>query len=505
MNQPGELAHWPDELTDEQTRRPRAMGELMRMARLVRSVCVALTLLVASLGLPSAWLAEAGVASLLGPAVAAAEEGAEEEAEEEPEEEGAEEGAEEGSEEGAEEVPEPCAVGSYLAGESCLPIPLGSGGTGGAADGTGSTGIKACEPGTFRSDAATTSCLPIPLGSGGTDGAADGTGSTGIKACVPGTFRGDAEAATTSCLPAPAGSFAAGSGRQAAVLCPAGSFQKDPGKDSCDEAPAGHFVPVAGSDRTALCPRGSFSVAKGAEACTPASIGYYVPGPGASEQLRCITALEEGLSVCPAPTVAPAVPGTDGPATGDEPLRPQGDECPPGTWSPTGTAGAGSSCTPASPGAFVAGAGATAEEQCSPGTYSDSFGATACLPAPVGTFVAGSGAMDPVLCPGALEPGLTSCPDELAAAPEPAETTSGATPWWWWAGGLALVLAAGGGAGAFLLLRRRAGSFAGTEGMAGPSSAPPASPVEVLEWDEALDGGLDGALDDEPQPPSAPL
>jgi hypothetical protein len=95
--------------------------------------------------------------------------------------------------------------------------------------------------------------------------------------------------------------------------------------------------------------------------------------------------------------------------------------------------------------------------------------------------------------------------EPAAAAPEPAETTSGATPWWWWAGGLALVLAAGGGAGAFLLLRRRAGSFAGTEGMAGPSSAPPASPVEVLEWDEALDGGLDGALDDEPQPPSAPL
>ncbi|MDA2984135.1 MAG: hypothetical protein O2980_03195, partial [Actinomycetota bacterium] len=281
----------------------------------------------------------------------------------------------------------------------------------------------------------------------------------------------------------------------------------------------------------AICPAGTYSASTGAASCTPASVGFYVPRPGSSEQLRCITATEAGLARCPVPATAPAptAPTPDAPATGDEPLSPQGDECPPGSWSATGTSRAGSSCTPASPGAFVALPGATAEETCPPGTYSDGFGATECTVAPAGTFVAGAGAMDPVPCPGATEPGLSECPEVLAVPvlerdAEPAGSRSVA----WWVGGLLLVLTAG-GAG-FVLLQRRTGVLvaggpgtSGAEGAlvglpgldttvtdlsvasgTGPRPWPDAEPavrLDVLEWDEALDGRMDG---DETTPPPNP-
>jgi hypothetical protein len=277
-----------------------------------------------------------------------------------------------------------------------------------------------------------------------------------------------------------------------------------------------------GSAAAALCPAGTFTAATGATTCTPAQVGYYVPRPGSTQQLRCVTATEPGLARCPAPTAAPSAPPTEGPATGDEPLSPQGDECPPGTWSATGTSRAGSTCTPASPGNFVAEAGATAQEPCPIGTYSDGFGATECTLAPVGTFVGAVGAMDPVPCPGAMEPGMIECPEVLALpAIEAALEPAGQRPLWWWFGGLTVVLAAG-GAG-FVLVQRRTGALAASVTAAGASEAtltdlpgidatrtdlapttaspttatPPVTAApDVLEWDEALDGDLD--------PPPAP-
>jgi hypothetical protein len=282
-----------------------------------------------------------------------------------------------------------------------------------------------------------------------------------------------------------------------------------------------------GSAAAALCPRGSFSATTGASQCTPAAVGYYVPDPGSTQQLACASAVQTGLSVCTvqAPSPTPATPDTDGPATEDTPLPPQGDECPPGTWSTTGTAPAGSSCTPASPGTFVAGSGATAEVSCPPGTFSDGFGASVCTPAPVGTFVAGPGAMDPLPCPGATEPGLTSCPEDLSATTAVVADAPASRSMWWWSAGLAFVLAAGGGA--FLLLQRRTGALVtwqdgsgrdlsgtGAAHLAGldtdvqeavvdrigqpPSSS--AASVDVIEWDEAIDG----VLDDGPEPPPSP-
>jgi len=161
---------------------------------------------------------------------------------------------------------------------------------------------------------------------------------------------------------------------------------------------------------------------------------------------------------------------------------------------------------------FVALAGATAAEPCPPGSFSDGFGATECTIAPVGTFVSTAGAMDPMPCPGATEPGLTICP-ELIATPAVGETPepSSGTPVWVWAVGLLLALGAG-GAG-FVVLQRRSGALLDAD--PGPSVAreatPPARPwadpslasghsADVLEWDEALDGGPEDAAGPPPDP-----
>jgi hypothetical protein len=434
------------------------------------------------------------------------------------------------------------AVGFFVADDGAqtqLAIPLGRGGVGADDEGRGSTSAALCVAGTFRGDANTTRCtragvgsfvaddgaqaqLAIPLGSRGTGGDADGRGSKAAELCPAGTFRGDA--ATTSCTDAPAGRFVANAGATQATVCPLGRFQDETGKTSCKEAPPGSHVPATGAAAAALCPAGTFSASAGASQCTPASVGYYVPRPGSTQQLRCVTATQTGLSRCPAPTATPTPtppPTADAPVTGDEPLSPQGDECPPGTWSATGTSRAGSTCTPASPGTFVAEPGATAETPCPAGTYSDDFGATECTPAPIGTFVAQVGAMDPMPCPGAMESGMTECPEVIAmpAVEEILDPTS-STPVWWWIVGLTLAVAAG-GAG-FVLVQRRTGALDAAVSFDGagaatltdlpgidatrmdlPAVAPtaptaPAAP-DVLEWDEALDG-----RPDEQGPPPAP-
>jgi len=427
---------------------------------------------------------------------------------------------------------------------SCKPIPAGSEGTGGT-EGKGSTGVRLCVAGSFRGESESTgicapapiggfvadsgattfqlcpvgrfqdqpgqaSCKPIPLGSEGSGGATDvdGKGSTGVRTCAVGSFRSEAE--TTPCKPIPEGSGGTGGdsegkGSTGVRLCAAGTFRPAGASTACTPAPPGSFVPVDGSRAAALCPAGRYAPTSGATECTAAAVGFYVPRPGSREQLRCATATTTGLSVCPPPTSGTGTTPTT-PTTPPAPdVAPQGDECPPGTWSMTGTSRAGSSCIPARPGTYVDTAGSTAEIPCPPGSFSDAFGAESCTLAPIGTFVSAEGAMDPTPCPGATEAGLDRCP-ELAAIATPAgvEEQSASTSVWRWVGVLLLVLVGAGGG--LLALQRRTGLLsdadippapAGTSG-AVPSvpsarATPPESPTptqapDVLEWDEALDG-----------------
>jgi len=434
-----------------------------------------------------------------------------------------------GGEARAAEAPT-CTAGDYLKDGVCVPADPGHF----VADGGAVTQTR-CAVGRYQDEPGQTSCKVIPLGSGGAGGQPDGTGSTSVALCEAGTFRGAAD--TTGCTAASVGYFVATAGAQSATICPVGQYQDTTGQTACKQvpagseatggktdgtrstgvrlcpagtftasagagtctpAPAGSFVAAQGAIAAVQCSAGTYSPSTGATACTPAAVGNYVPGRGATEQLRCPTATTTGLATCPAPTVTPApaptpaAPVTGGPTTGNEPLSPQGDECPPGTWSATGTSRAGSSCTPASPGTFVALAGATEAEPCPPGSFSDGFGATECTPAPIGTFVSAAGAMDPTPCPGATEPGLTSCPVVLAVpvAAETSEPSSGSSVWLWVVG---LLLALGAGGTGFVILQRRSAApldlDAGPAPSA-PSTASPASPPAsgVLEWDEALDG-----------------
>ena len=434
---------------------------------------------------------------------------------------------------------DPCPVGkhSQTGLPPCADIPLGSQGTGGTG-GVGSTGVEQCPAGKYRSVAASTFCVDIPLGSRGTGGS-NGLGSKAVELCPVGTFRSDT--ATTACAPIPAGREGTGGsgevGSTGTRACPVGRFRSvGPSvvpSTACAAIPLGSegrggASDGTGSTGTALCDRGTFRGDPATTACRPARVGFVVPDPGSRTETPCPTATRTGLAVCPEATTAPTpAPERDAPETGDGSLSPQGEECSPGTWSVTGTSRGGSSCTPASPGTFVASPGATAEEPCPAGTFSDGFGATECTPAPVGTFVAEVGAMDPVPCPGAMETGMTVCPEaEVAALPtEQLADPDGRTSVWWWIGGLTLVLAAG-GAG-FVLVQRRTGALDATVTVASagaatltdltgidttssdlravdpgwaPDPAASSGVPDVLEWDEALDG----VLDDEQDPPPNP-
>jgi hypothetical protein len=431
-------------------------------------------------------------------------------------------GEEEGEEEESPPPPAPtkCPAGTYSAtgnvpeGGTCTRVEAGFETTGANAEDLGATGQRACRAGFYKEAPGAGRCKEVPKGSEATGAAGDGTAATGIRQCLEGTFQDEVGRAT--CKPAPAGRFVATKGAQSATLCPVGTFQDETGKTSCKPAPAGSHVPTTGATTFALCAPGTYTTSTGASQCTAASVGFYVPRPGATAQLACPTVTTTGSATCPIPTgpttTLPSLP------TGDEPLSPQGDECPPGTWSPTGTAGAGSTCTPARPGTFVAVAGATEEVQCQPGTYSDGFGATSCTPAPIGTYVPTAGAMDPVECPSATQPGQDFCDSALAVAAPDGGADGGGMPWLLI---LAVVLVVGGGAVGFVVLQRRTGalvpddddlsatSLLPLDGIDATAVMPPVDPAwgsssaTALEWDEELDGP-GGGVDDEDGPPASP-
>jgi hypothetical protein len=437
----------------------------------------------------------------------------------------------------AAEVP-PCLKGNYADGDDCVPAPPGS-----FVPDDGATSATLCPAGQFSSSSGAVECAQAPAGS-----FVSTTGATSATLCPAGQFqpepgqdacreadegrfarnaaREDGTGAVTqtrcpvgrfqplrgqsSCLEADDGSFARnadredGTGARQQTRCAAGSFQPARGQGSCIPAPAGSFVPTTGAKASALCTPGTYMPTAGASVCTRASVGNYVPRAGATAQLVCATATVTGSATCPAPTIAPAMPSR--PADEDD-LPATGDPCPPGTWSATGTIPPGSTCTPARPGTVAAGPGATVEEECPPGTYSDVFGGSVCSIAPAGTFVAGPGGIDPVPCETAVTPGAAVCAPPVAAATAAPTAASGSS-----SGSTMLLIVLGlvmaVGVVAVVILQRLRPDLLPRASRSGTGTIPTASPRApsvgrqpgddgTLEWDEAFD-------DPDTEPPPAP-
>jgi hypothetical protein len=99
--------------------------------------------------------------------------------------------------------------------------------------------------------------------------------------------------------------------------------------------------------------------------------------------------------------------------------------CAPGSYSATGFG----TCTPADPGNFATGPGATGQLPCDLGTYQPDAGAAACLAAPVGSYVDTTGATSATACPdGTTTAGEGSTSAADCRANDPPSITCAATP-----------------------------------------------------------------------------
>lgn len=246
-------------------------------------------------------------------------------------------------------------------------------------------------------------------------------GATSETACLPGTYQ-DARG-QRRCKDAALGQFVDAPEATAPKLCDKGTYgikeKATTRAEGCRAAEPGSFVASAGQAATTACSPGSYQPESGKDSCIPAAVGYYVPTSGAKAQTACPTATTTGSRTCVAAAPAPEPPedeSEDDAAVDGDFVRPDGEPCPAGTWSPNGLVPTASSCTPASPGTFVAEAGASEEVECPAGTYSGVFGATACTPADVGSYVPTAGSSSQLPCPSATDPGAATCDAALAAA-----------------------------------------------------------------------------------------
>ena len=193
-------------------------------------------------------------------------------------------------------------------------------------------------------------------------------GATAQTECAVGTYQD--ERGKRLCKDAVAGQFVSTVRAKAPELCPAGTYgvkaRAVSAADGCRPAEAGSFVANAGSAATTPCAAGTYQPDAGKTSCIAAAAGFFVPSAGAKSQTPCPTATTTGSKTCSAAAPAPEPPPTqesededDEAVTDDGFVRPDGDPCPAGTWSPDGLVPTASSCTPASPGTFVSEAGAT--------------------------------------------------------------------------------------------------------------------------------------------------
>lgn len=254
-----------------------------------------------------------------------------------------------------------------------------------------------CEPGTFEPGRGSTECEPARTGFFVAEAGAvnhtlcdvtmyqDEEGQTECKSCDRGN-EPNGGWLRTSCVECDPGR--ASSEGFNCDLCPPGRFETDVASYECDEASLGHFVDLEGQTRQLPCPGGSVGLSYGLSICEPCQPGYEATtngtectacGPGRAGYKVCTS--EEDLDEygrCPqldAPGGYETVHG----ATATQFC----EECVPGKYGKySGTV----SCTLASLGHFVAGVGATNEEDCQLGTVATEVGTISCDTCSQGTI-----------------------------------------------------------------------------------------------------------------------
>lgn len=207
-------------------------------------------------------------------------------------------------------------------------------------------------------------------------------------------------------------------------LCPAG--QQGPlGNSPCSLCPEGSYggargIGMESANCSGLCPPGQYSTA-GSSVCLPCPAGRYGFALGLSSAACSGPCVASQGAACPPGQVAPN--GTacgPGKYSSNDTGVPQCVTCPQGTYGATPSL-ASPACTGpcmSAPGR-VCGPGATSPlgHPCPPGSFSDTWNASACTPCPAGRYGAEEGLSSPA-CSGAavVSAGLYPVPGAVAAA-----------------------------------------------------------------------------------------
>ncbi|KAL5253738.1 hypothetical protein ACHWQZ_G013495 [Mnemiopsis leidyi] len=305
--------------------------------------------------------------------------------------------------------------------EPCQPCPAGE-----YQEGTGGTTCVKCMAGSYSPSAGSSACLRCPAGEySGTAGSTScgkctaGTASTAegsdiCDKCGPGTYS-EVDSAT-ECQLCKKGSYSDQAENTDCKDCAAGHYADEEGGAVCKQCPVGTYSKSAGAETCTPCPQGTYSDSVGASSCTACSAGH-VSDEGAASCTACPAGHYHSNNTCvqcpentfsaggvdsctPCPADQIAAPGSDKciDCGKGSYINPAGncEQCPPGFFSDTIGA---SSCTPCQEGYYSDLMGSTSCKMCGVGHFSNSSDATACTMCHPGSYNDKTGARECTLCP----------------------------------------------------------------------------------------------------------
>ena len=289
----------------------------------------------------------------------------------------------------------PCGRGEYnneYGREDCDGCPLGT-----ASNRIERTVCDDCGPGTFTGVTGQTECQPCSAGNYTNEERA-----TSCSECEIGTFQN--AVGNTTCLPCPDGEVNTVTGQTECVPCGPGTYYVN--ATYCAQCPAGKYQDRERQTECLPCPNGTAQAVPGQVQCSLCDPGHYQNGTGAIDCVEC----EQGRfqSARGSDTCEECGPGESSFAAT---AQTSCSVCSPGSYSDEYGAG---SCTLCTEGSYQPEANAQSCLLCPNGTYSDEEGLVTCKHCPLGTRgIEGiEGATSCVLCDGGEfgnETGLLEC------------------------------------------------------------------------------------------------